>query len=189
MRRLKKPFGLNEPLRHPDHRRPITRREFISQGFSAGMGTMIATSALGLFANPGKAYAALSNDLGVLKGDCGFATIGAGKIPFICIDLAGGANISGSNVLVGGMGGQFDFLSTGGYSKLGLPGDMVPGVAEATPTATSNGDHVDTTLGLAFHSDSQFLAGILEKARTAVGDINGAVIPARSENDTGNKSP
>lgn len=188
MRRIKKGFGLNEPLRHADHRRPLTRREFISQGFTAGAGTMIATSALGLFANPRNAYAALSSDLDYLRGNavCNIATAGAGKIPFICIDLAGGANISGSNVLVGGMGGQQDFLSTAGYSRLGLPGDMVPGVAEATPTATSNGDHVDTTLGLAFHSDSQFLQGILEKATTAVGDINGAVIPARSENDTGN---
>ncbi len=187
MRRLKTRFGLNEPLRHADHRRPLTRREFIAQGFSAGAGTMIATSALGLFANPRSAYASLSSDIDSLRsGVCGIATAGAGKIPFICIDLAGGANISGSNVLVGGMGGQMDFLSTAGYSKLGLPGDMVPGVAEATPTATSNGDHIDTTLGLAFHSDSQFLAGILEKAPTAVGDINGAVIPARSENDTGN---
>lgn len=81
-----------------------------------------------------------------------------------------------------------DFLSTAGYSKLGVPGDMVPGLAEATRTITSNGDHTDTSLGLAFHSDSAFLRGILEKAPNAVGsgNINGAVIPARSDNDTGN---
>lgn len=186
-RRPKKSYSLDEVLKHPDHRRPLTRREFISQGFCAGAGTVVASSALSLFANPRSAFANLSSDVDSLRsGVCGIATQGAGKIPFICIDLAGGANISGSNVLVGGAGGQQDFLSTQGYSKLGLPGDMVPGVAEATPTATSNGDHVDTTLGLAFHSDSQFLQGILEKATTAVGDINGAVIPARSENDTGN---
>lgn len=190
----KRTYSLNEPMPHANHHRPMTRRDFISQGFSAGLGTMVAASAMGLFANPRNAYAALSNDLDYLRGNtvCNIATAGAGKIPFICIDLAGGANIAGSNVLVGGMGGQQDFLSTGGYSKLGLPGDMIPGVAETTPIThlnqgvTSNGDHVDTTLGLAFHSDSQFLAGILEKAPTAVGDINGAVIPARSENDTGN---
>lgn len=186
-RKPKKSFGLDEVLKHPDHRRPLTRREFISQGFCAGAGTLVASSALSMFANPRKAYATLSSDLDSLRsGVCGIATQGAGKIPFICIDLAGGANIAGSNVLVGGRGGQFDFLSTAGYSRLGLPGDMVPGATEATPTATSNGDHIDTSLGLAFHSDSQFLAGILEKATTAVGDINGAIIPARSENDTGN---
>lgn len=186
-------FGLNEALRHPDHRRPMTRREMISQGFHAGMGTVIGGSIFSLFSNPRQAYAQtvvdLSSDIEYLKSQvCGFATQGAGKIPFICIDLAGGANVAGSNVLVGGSGGQFDLLSTAGYSKLGLPGDMVPGTTEATPTLTSNGDHTDTTLGLAFHSDSQFLAGILEKVTDQVerDRINGAVIAARSENDTGN---
>ena len=53
-------------------------------------------------------------DLEALKSSCGIATQGAGKIPFIVFDLAGGANISGSNVLVGGRGGQLDFLSTAG---------------------------------------------------------------------------
>src|SRR5690606_18743877 len=110
----------------------------------------------GLFANPRQAYAELAGDLIELKQACGI-TNGAGKIPFICFDLAGGANMAGSNVLVGGPGGQFDLLSTAGYRKLGLPGDMVPGVTEANPTATSNGDHTDTTLGLAIHSDSTFL--------------------------------
>ena len=186
MRRRKQGVDLDEPLKHPDHRRPITRRELISQGFRLGAGAVVGTSMLSLFASPRQAYAKLAPDLEVLKSGCGIATQGAGKIPFICIDLAGGANISGSNVLVGGPGGQQYFLSSAGYSKLGLPGDMVPGATEAVPTATSNGDHVDETLGLAFHSDSQMLAGILEKAPTALGNINGAVIAARSENDTGN---
>ena len=26
----------DEPLRHPDHPRPITRRDFVSQGFMSG---------------------------------------------------------------------------------------------------------------------------------------------------------
>ncbi len=186
MAKRRKQLAVNEPLRHADHRRPRTRREFISQGFLAGAGTVMGSSMLGLFANPQTAHAALSSDIATEVGNCGIATVGAGKIPFICFDLAGGVNISGSNVLVGGQGGQLDFLSTAGYSKLGLPGDMVPGLAEAMPTTTSNGDHTDTSLGLAFHSDSAFLRGILEKAPTAVGNINGAVIPARSDNDTGN---
>jgi hypothetical protein len=120
---------------------------------------------------------------------CGVDRSGT-KIPFICFDLAGGANLAGSNVLVGKQLGQLDVLSTAGYSKLGLPGDQVPGVAEAaaSATATSNGDHTDTSLGLAFHSDSAFLRGMYasfraDAAAIAAG-INGAVIPARSENDT-----
>ncbi len=30
--RRKRPLGLNEPLRHPDHPLPITRRQFLAQG-------------------------------------------------------------------------------------------------------------------------------------------------------------
>lgn len=180
----KKAQSLNSPLFHSDHSKPRTRREFISQGFMAGGASVFGASALSLFANPNKAYAALSSDLEALKASCGIATQGAGKIPFICFDLAGGANIAGSNVLVGRQGGQKDFLSTAGYSKLGLPADMIPGAPNMN---TASGDHVDETLGIAFHSESAFLRGILE--RTSAGTqaaVNGAVIPARSENDTGN---
>ncbi|MBT8149519.1 MAG: general secretion pathway protein GspF [Gammaproteobacteria bacterium] len=168
-------FGLDQPLRHPDHRRPMTRRELISQGFMRGMGSLVGLSALNVIANT-PAYAALAPDLEQFRTACNLNTGSGRKIPFICIDLAGGANIAGSNVLVGGQGGQQDFLSTAGYSKLGLPGDRIPMV----------GQNIDTQLGLAFHSDSAFLQGILEKAPTALGNINGAVIPARSDNDTGN---
>ncbi len=172
------------PLYHTDHARPMTRREFISQGFTAGAGTVLAGSVFSLFANPGKANATLSGDIEALKNSCGIATQGAGKIPFIVFDLAGGANISGSNVLVGGRGGQLDFLSTAGYSKLGLPGDMIPPIMNPD---TGLSDFINNELGLAFHSDSQFLRGILEKVNpTNRANINGAVIPARSENDTGN---
>jgi hypothetical protein len=177
-------LGLDEPIRHTEsHKRPVTRRDFLAQGLAAGMGTVIAPTVFGLFANPKAAMAALSPDLEALRSTCGIEVLGAGKIPFICIDLAGGANMVGSNVLIGGAGGQLDFLSTAGYGKLGLPGDMVPGLVNP---ATGLG-FVDTRLGLAFHSDSAFLRGITERvsAGTAA-SINGAVIAARSENDTGN---
>jgi hypothetical protein len=177
-------IGLNDPLYHACHAKPVTRRDFIAQGFMAGMGTALSGSVFSLFANPGKAHAALSPDLEALKSSCGIATQGAGKIPFIVFDLAGGANISGSNVLVGGRGGQLDFLSTSGYSKLGLPGDTIPSIANPD---TSLSDFINTELGLAFHSDSAFLRGIQDKLNvTNRANVNGAVIPARSENDTGN---
>ena len=86
---------------------------------------MVAPTVFGLFANPRQAMAALSPGPPGLRASCGI-TGGAGKIPFICFDLSGGANIAGSNVLIGGQGGQLDFLTTAGYSKLGLPGDMTP---------------------------------------------------------------
>ncbi len=187
-RKLRHP---DAPQRHESHRRPMTRRELIGQGFMTGGATVLTTGLAGLFADPRSAFAALASDLQIdasLLG-CGVDRTGT-KIPFICIDLAGGANIAGSNVLVGKANGQLDFLSTAGYSKLGLPGDQVPGVAEvaASETGTSNGNHTDTSLGLAFHSDSAFLRGMYRSFKTPgiAASINGAVIPARSENDTSN---
>jgi hypothetical protein len=172
------------PYRHPDHPRPVTRRQFVAQGFVGGAATVIAPTLFGLFANPRAAQAALSPDLETLKASCGIAVQGAGKIPFICIDLAGGANMAGSNVLTGGQGGQRDFLSVAGYGRLGLPGDMVPGAPN--PGSPTN-DFVESRLGLLFHLDSAFARGILERVSvTTAAAINGAVIPARSENDTGN---
>ncbi len=177
-------LGLDEPIRHEQtHKRPVTRRDFLAQGFTSGLATIAAPTVFSLFANPRAAEAALSSDLIALKASCGLDVAGAGKIPFICIDLAGGANMVGSNVLIGGPGGQLDFLSTAGYGKLGLPGDMLPSMTNVT-TGTS---FTDSRLGLAFHSDSAFLRGILDRiAPATAASINGAVIAARSENDTGN---
>ena len=189
----------DDPLFHRDHARPVTRRDFLAQGFISGTGLALGGSLFSLFANPREAHALLSNDLRTLASnntDCTLGGLGVG-IPFFCFDLAGGSNMIGSNVLAGGQGGHFNSqISTAGYSKMGIPGDMVPGTTEASPplngplqdTVTSNGFFEDTTLGLPFHSDSGFLRGILEKI-SLVGtapNINGAVIPARSDNDTGN---
>jgi hypothetical protein len=175
-------LGLNEPLRHPDHKRPVTRREMIAQGLRTGGAVVAVPSVLSLLA-PRDAHGALSPDIEALKDACGI-TDGAGKIPFIAIDLAGGANLNGSEVLIGGPGGQLDFLSTSGYQKLGLPGDMVPNAPNA---ASPTNNFIDTSLGLAWHSDGGMLRGILSKASLAAqANTNGAVIAARSENDTGN---
>lgn len=178
------PLSPDAPLLHRDHARPVTRRDFLGYGLTSGLGLVMGPTIFGLFANPREARAALSADLQTLKSSCGIATQGAGKIPFICFDLAGGANIAGSNVLVGKQGGQLDFLTTAGYSKLGLPGDMIPPLKNAV---TGTSDFINTDLGLAFHSDSAFLRGILEKVSpSTAARISGAVLPARSENDTAN---
>jgi len=174
------------PQRHPDHRRPVTRREFVAQGFLSGSAFALGGGVLSLFAEPRAALAALSSDLTpLLQNPCNIATDGAGKIPFICFDLAGGANIAGSNVLVGKEGGQMDFLSTAGYEKLGLPGDMVPGLNDPV----SGLPYANTDFGLAFHLDSAFRRGMLASMTTTPGietNLTGAIIPARSDNDTGN---
>jgi hypothetical protein len=175
----------DEPQYHADHPRPVTRRQFVAQGFMTGAAYTAGSGMLSMFTNPRDAMAELSGDLrSQMLDPCKIAGNGANKIPFICFDLAGGANIAGSNVLVGQEGGQMDFLSTAGYRKMGLPGDMVPGLID--PDLQLPYENFD--LGLGFHLDSAFRRGILASLRGSGAEqfVNGAVIPARSDNDTGN---
>ena len=141
-KKSKAPLGIHEPLRLNDHPRPRTRREFLAQSFITGAATVVAPTLAGMLAYPRAARSGslLAPDLVQAVTDCAITT-GAGKIPFICFDLAGGGNIAGSNVLVGGPKGQLDFLSVAGYNKLGLPGTMVP-----NPSTTGN--FIDASLGL-----------------------------------------
>ncbi len=153
---------------HENHRL-VTRRDFLGQGMVSGIGMVTAPSLLGLLGG--------SKAMAQVAPDCGISVGGNGKIPFICIDLSGGANIAGSNVLVGGPGGQSDYLSLEGYSKLGLPADMTP----------DKPGQVNDEMGVLFHSDSAFLRGIQSKTSVATrSNMNGSVICARSNNDTGN---
>jgi len=178
----------DSPQLHGDHPRPITRRQFVAQGFMTGAAYTTGAGILSLFADPHAALAQqvsnLSQDLrDQLSVPCQISTVGAGKIPFICFDLAGGANIAGSNVLIGQQGGQRDFLATSGYERQGLPGDMIPGLID--PGLQLPYDNFD--LGLGFHLDSAFRRGIMSSLDVGREQfINGAVIPARSDNDTGN---
>jgi len=183
----------DEPLIYEDHGRPMSRRQFVRQGFMTGSATVLSGGIFSMFANPNAAMAAVAPDLQALQADIGCSLVpsgAGGSVPFICFDLAGGANLAGSNVLVGQGAGQMDLLSTAGYSKLGLPGDMLPGQDDTGVALlnTSNGDFTNSELNLIFHADSPMLFGIREKAPNAIatGQIDGSVIPARSDNDTGN---
>lgn len=182
MAKNKQPLHPNAPLLLNDHPRPVTRRELIAQSFKMGGAAIVTGSSFGFFANSAGAQTVdLSADIQTAKAACGIASQGNGKIPFICFDLAGGANFAGSNVLVGQRGGQLDFLTAAGYSKQGLPADMTPNLdTVAAPL-------IDRSLGLHFHAGSAVLKGIHSKL--ALGNrarVNGAVIAARSENDTAN---
>jgi len=175
-----RPHALHEPLLHENHKRPVTRRELLSAGFMGASGLIMAPAWLGALLKSGAARADVPldtdiHDLVVDPQQCNIQ-LGAGLVPFICFDLAGGANLVGSEVIVGVQGGQANFLSTAGYGKMGVPGNMVPSAAGFTSNA----------LGLLWHSDGAILRGILSKATspaTAAG-TNGAVFPALSENDT-----
>jgi len=182
-KKLPRSHGLNEPMLHPDHSRPVTRRDLIASGLMTGPAVVAATGLLGALVNPRRAMAALATDMNDLKSPCKIVP-GAGKIPFICFDLAGGANLNGSEILIGNKGGQLDFLSTAGYGKVGLPGDMVPNAPNA---ASGTNNFINTAFGAAFHSDGAILRGMLERTSpTTQAFTNGTAIAARSENDTGN---
>jgi len=173
IRKIPKGRGLNEPLLYGDHPYPVTRRQMLAAGMISGAATVLVPGLL----LPRKARADVKADLNYLGlTNCGLAG-GAGMIPFICFDLSGGANIAGSNVLIGKQGGQMDFLSAAGYSKLGLPGTMTPNLP----------NQIDSSFGVAFHIDSAWMRGIKMRASATTGaNTNGAILAARSENDTGN---
>ena len=97
-------------LRNLDHRPPVTRREFLGRGLIGTSATVVGMrSFFSMFANPRKAYATLAPDIQALVTSPCNIRAGAGKVPFIAFDLAGGGNIAGSNALVGGAGGQLEF--------------------------------------------------------------------------------
>ncbi len=166
--------GQLAPYRHPDHPRPVTRRQFLAQGFISGAAWIAAPSLLGLFKSEAAKAQAVS---------CGLGTAG-GKLPFLVFDLGGGASIAGSNVLVG-TNTQLDPLGASAYVKMGLPPDRTPLVDPAFVTDLVVG--TDPTTGLAFHSESALLRGIrLRASPTTLARVNGTIFCARSDNDTGN---
>jgi hypothetical protein len=175
-KRPPRPTPPGTPLRHENHPRPVTRRDFLAAGFIGAQGMVIGSAWLGALLKARTAQAGLDPDIQALlgSGQCNIPS-GSGTLPFIVFDLAGGANLVGSEALVGQQGGQANFLSVAGYGKLGLPGNMVP-------TSTT---FVSSALGLLWHSDGAILRGIQSvAAATTQAGVNGAVIPAMSQNDT-----
>ena len=180
---LKKPprsHALGEPLRHQNHPRPTSRRDFIAAGFLSGPAVVMAPAWLGALLKSNRANAGnappLDGDIGALlaQAECNVPASGVG-LPFICFDLAGGANLVGSEVIVGQQGGQSNFLTTAGYGKLGVPGNMVP----------SSSANVTSSLGLLWHADGAIQRGITSMITpTTAAGVNGAVICAMSQNDT-----
>ena len=175
-----RPHAPGEPLLFNDHPLPVTRRQMLGAGLISAPAVVLAPAWLGALLKSGNANAGpttLATDIQNMlsASQCNIASTSS-KVPFICFDLAGGANLVGSEVLVGVQGGQSNFLSTAGYGKLGVPGTMVP----------SSSANVDASLGLLFHGDSAIMRGIKTKATTAgtAAGTNGAVFCAMSQNDT-----
>jgi hypothetical protein len=176
-KRPPRPTPPGTPFRHENHPRPVTRRDFLAAGMIGAQGMVIGSAWLGSLLKAQAARAGgLDADIVPLlgSGQCNIPS-GSGSLPFIVFDLAGGANLVGSEALVGVAGGQANFLSTAGYGKLGVPGNMVP----------SSSANISSALGLLWHADGAILRGIQTvAAATTQAGVNGAVIPAMSQNDT-----
>jgi hypothetical protein len=176
-KRPPQPTPPGTPFRHENHPRPVTRRDFLAAGFLGAQGMVVGSAWLGALLKAQAARAGgLDADISALLAStqCNVPS-GSGSLPFLVFDLAGGANLVGSEALVGVQGGQANFLSTAGYGKLGVPGNMVP----------TSSTFISSALGLLWHSDGAILRGILTKASAVTqAGVNGAVIPAMSQNDT-----
>jgi len=157
----------SQPILHEGHQLK-TRRDFLAHGY-INMSCLAAMPSLYSLLASKRAYGSTP--------ECGG---GGGNrsdrpVPFIVIDLAGGANIPGSNVIVGKRNGQLDFLAN--YTSLGLPNDMHP----------SNSGQINSELGIAFHQDSGLLRGILATSQASTrANVDGALFCTSSADDTGN---
>jgi hypothetical protein len=173
-----RPHVRGEPLLYNNHKRPVTRRDFLAAGMLSSTGMVLAPAWLGALLRARRADATLAPDIQAMlaQGQCNVPTAASG-IAFICFDLAGGANLVGSEVLVGQQGGQTNFLSTAGYELLGVPGNMVP---------SASGANIDPSLGLLWQADGAIKRGILSVATTpaTAAGTSGAVLCAESQNDT-----
>lgn len=164
---------LNGPIKIENHG-PTSRRDFLAKGFIAGTAWALAPTMLDLILGRAPGFNPAYAVDPILCG--GLPQLNM-NIPVIIFDLSGGANIAGSNVIVGGPGGQNDFLQPSDYASLGLPPDMTPDKV----------NQIDSQLGLRFHSDSGFLRGILAQAdATTRSRIEGGIFCTSSADDTGN---
>src|SRR5438045_4190163 len=94
-----------------NHGTPMTRRELLAQGALSGGAFAVLPSVLGMFSGQARGAELV----------CSTNVEGAAKmVPFIIFDLAGGGNIAGTNVIVGGPQGQKDFLPDAAYGTIGL---------------------------------------------------------------------
>lgn len=148
------------PMHLPGHN-PKSRREFMAQGF---LGMTAFALAPDFLMNTARAQSIT----------CA-APAQAGLTPVIIIDLAGGGHIPGSNVMVGGAGGQLNFLQN--YIPLGINANEHPSIAGM----------INQDMGIAFHSQSSMLAGIKQVASMQTQlQMEGTIFATISNDDTAN---
>lgn len=144
-----------------------SRRDFLAQGLFASAASLVL---------PFSARAAETCDVS------GVSALENPMIPVIVVDLAGGGNLAGANIMVGGANGQMDFLPD--YRSLGLSANEHPSLAGQLEDLTGNRT---SPQGLIFHSRSSMLEGLKLGASLATRQkTEGVIMCASSDDDTGN---
>lgn len=155
-----------KPLHNDADHQLKSRRDFLSQGLMASAASLLLPfNAFGQTECEVASMVAIDNPM----------------IPVIVVDLAGGANLGGSNAIVGDQAGQMQFLSN--YQSLGLTPAEHPSNAGMISDLRGN---TTSPQGLLFHSNSGLLRGIRDSAGTAVNNTDGIVLCGISADDTGN---
>lgn len=164
-----------KPLLYSDHKKPVTRRDFMASGLM-GMSTMAFTStAMSLVTGSAWAQSNCSAAEALMKGN----------VPFLCVDCAGGMNFAGGNALVGFAPNQFqgDFgaFNSADYRRQGIPDQYHP----------ANTGMTNKTYGLKFHSSSGILQGMEEVLSPKMGEtvdireyVDGLLLCAITNDDT-----
>lgn len=155
-----------KPLHNDADHKLKTRRDFLSQGLMASAASLLLPfNAFGQTECEVASMVAIDNPM----------------IPVIVVDLSGGANIGGSNAIVGNTNGQMHFLPN--YQSLGLMPSEHPSNAGMISDLRGN---TTSPSGLLFHTNSGMLAGIRSSAGTAVNNTDGIVMCGISGDDTEN---
>ncbi|HUP57189.1 MAG TPA: hypothetical protein VM598_07030 [Bdellovibrionota bacterium] len=155
----------------PDHQ-AVTRRQFIGQGLLSSAGYFMAPSLMTLLAR--EAF-----------GACPTPGADPGYLPFMVIDCAGGAGLSG-NFVVGGQAGAQDYLTS--YNTLGIPSGLSPSLAGSVDTQFGaplwNGAGQNVA-GVPANGVSQIRAGMLSvMGAQAIGGTSIITICNSSQDDT-----
>jgi len=165
----------NEVHLHPDHKVPVTRRDFLATGLM-GISTIALTSG-------SSALLSSSNVFGAAM--CGPSNLLCGNVPFLCLDGVGGMNIAGGNVIVGFDQNQqqeeFGHNVVSDFRRLGIADNYHP----------SKSGMINSTYGLKFHSTSGILEGLEEVLAPRIGDtkdlreyVDGILLCAVTADDT-----
>lgn len=148
------------------------RRDLLNAGLLGGMSYVLAPTLISMIAREARGQETCDTS--------GAATLNT--IPVLIVNGAGGMNVTGRNIMIGGIGGQAQDLPVDAYAPTGL-------LAEASPLGTAP-PPVNLVGDLQFHQNSGMFTGIanftsvVDPANDPLAKTNGVSFCARSGDDT-----